>query len=92
MKLDERTTRLIGIGASVAANCQPCLQINISQALKNGADYDDIAEAIEVGKMVRRGTGSKMDDFIAGLTAAASSAVNVSEAGCGCKSKNDGKQ
>jgi len=53
MKLDKRTIRLIAIGASVTANCQPCLQINVTKALENGADAQEIAEAVEVGKMVR---------------------------------------
>jgi AhpD family alkylhydroperoxidase len=84
MKLDERTLRLIAIGASISANCQPCLQINVAEALKNGAQDNEIAEAIQVGKMVRSGAASKMDKFIITLknTQAPSPATSTVECGC----------
>ena len=47
MKLDEQTLRLIAIGASITANCQPCLQTNVTKALECGVDEQKIAEAIE---------------------------------------------
>ena len=55
MKLDEHIMRLIAIGASVAGNCQPCLEINLARARECGADEPEIAQAIWVGRMVRRG-------------------------------------
>ena len=84
MKLNERTMRLIAVGASITANCQPCLQTNVAKALEDGADEQEIAEAIEVGKMVRRGAASKMDKFASGLNQAAPLGAGVSEDGCGC--------
>lgn len=63
MKLDHRTLRLIAVGASVSANCQPCLQTNVTKALESGADEQEITEAIEVGKMVRQGAASKLDEL-----------------------------
>lgn len=63
MKLDDRTLRLIAVGASITANCQPCLQMNVSKALESGADEQEIKEAIEVGKMVRQGSASKLDEL-----------------------------
>jgi AhpD family alkylhydroperoxidase len=87
MKLDEQTLTLIAVGASVAANCQPCLQNSIRSALDSGAGEQEIAEAIGVGKKVRRGAASKMDTFVAGLCAdAAQSAVGTPDGGCGCGS------
>ncbi|WP_455389546.1 carboxymuconolactone decarboxylase family protein, partial [Petrachloros mirabilis] len=53
MKLDDRIKELIAVGASIAANCQPCLQYHTSEAQKSGAEEEEIKEAIEVGKMVR---------------------------------------
>jgi len=38
MKLDNHTLALIAVGASVSANCQPCLERNLRTALKCGAD------------------------------------------------------
>lgn len=65
MKIDDKTKELVAIGASVTANCQPCLQYHAEQAQRHGADAQEIAEAIEVGKQVRRGAGTKMDAFAA---------------------------
>ena len=34
MNLDIRTRELIAIGASITANCQPCLQYHVSRAIE----------------------------------------------------------
>ena len=81
MKLDARTASLIAIGASVTANCQPCLEINTARAAKHGADPMEIADAVEIGRMVRAGAAAKFDAFAAGLSGAA-----PVEAACGCGS------
>jgi AhpD family alkylhydroperoxidase len=85
MQLDERTMRLIAVGASITANCQPCLQTSIAKALENGCDEVEIAEAIWVGKMVRKGAANKMDTFAANLSQAVPSTTAPSEEGCECK-------
>ena len=84
MKLDVRTIRLIAVGASIAANCQPCLEANVAKALENGADQQDIGEAIEVGKMVRQGAASKMDKFVLGLNDARPHARVFTDGWCTC--------
>jgi AhpD family alkylhydroperoxidase len=88
MKLDDRIIRLIAVGASISANCQSCLETNASKALENGADEQEIAEAVAVGKMVREGAASKMDKFIS-IThyGAASSSANATRNECGCGSQ-----
>lgn len=86
MELDERTLRLIGVGASITANCQPCLQTCVAKALEEGISESEIAEAINVGKMVRRGAASKMDQFAATLTSSDLAAVGLADSGCGCSS------
>ena len=68
MELDDRTKTLIAVGASVAANCQSCLRSTVSMARESGADVQQIGEAIEVGKRVRRGAASKMDELALVLT------------------------
>lgn len=85
MKSDVRTLRLIAVGASIAANCQPCLQTNIAKALSDGASQAEIAEAIQIGRMVQRGAASKMDQFIETLGSTASPAT-MADSGCGCGS------
>ena len=84
MKLDDRIKRLIAVGASIAANCQPCLQTNVTKALENGADKQEIAEAIEVGKMVRQGAASKIDKFASSLNDEATSVADSTNNRCGC--------
>lgn len=86
MKHDERILRLIAVGASIAANCQPCLQINVTKALECGADVQDVAEAIQIGRMVRKGAASKMDEFASSLEKAVVSSASQADAGCGCGS------
>lgn len=86
MKHDERTLRLIAVGSSIAANCQPCLQINVTKALECGADEQDIAKAIQVGRIVRKGAVSKMDEFVSSLDKSAASGASQADAGCGCGS------
>lgn len=72
MKLDEHFMRLIAIGASIACNCQPCLEINLRRAKECGADETELTQAMWVGKMVRKRAASKMDDFIPSLIQTAS--------------------
>ena len=86
MKLDERTMRLIAVGASISANCQPCLQTNMTKALNSGADEQEIAEAIEVGKRVRFGAASKMDKFVSELIQSIPSSAAGINGECGCSS------
>jgi AhpD family alkylhydroperoxidase len=85
MKLDNRIIELIAIGASITANCQPCLQVHAKKALENGADEQEIAEAIVVGTMVRKGAASKMDKLAASLNQAIPSAAGEANGGCGCE-------
>jgi AhpD family alkylhydroperoxidase len=84
MMLDERMLRLIALGASISANCQPCVQTNVTKALENGANELEIAEAIWVGTMVRRGAASKMDKFVAGINRAVPLSESVPDGGCEC--------
>lgn len=84
MKLDNRIKELVAIGASVTANCQPCLQYHVDKALDSGADESEVKEAVEIGKIVRKGAASKMDKFASNLNAAVPSAVGESKEGCGC--------
>jgi len=64
MTLDNRTTELVAIGASITANCLSCVEYHVSKAVEYGVDKDEIAEAIQVGKMVRKGAAGKMDKFL----------------------------
>ncbi len=84
MNLDDRLRGLIAVGASITANCQPCLKVNAARALENGADAQEIAEAVEIGKLVRRGAASQLDEFASSLSETALSTARPWKDRCGC--------
>ena len=73
---------LIAIGASIGANCQPCLQYHASKAKENGASDLEIKEAINAGKNVRKCAAVRFDTFINSATGETSCCADSS---CGCK-------
>jgi len=60
--METKTKELIAIGASVTANCVPCLRFHLQQAQKAGATPDEIQKAVGVGRMVRKGAAGKWDE------------------------------
>jgi AhpD family alkylhydroperoxidase len=84
MILDERTLRLIAIGASISANCEACLLTNAEKAKTNGASEIEIAEAIWVGSLVRRGAASKMDRVATRVNKTNPSSQKVLNDNCEC--------
>ncbi len=85
MILDERIMRLIAVGASVSANCGPCLETNVNKAKENGASEVEIAEAIWVGTLVRRGAASKMDELASKLNRKLPSSKQLTKDVCECE-------
>jgi len=53
--MDEKMKELIAVGAAVTSGCVPCLDFHCKKSLMLGATRDEIKEAVEVGRMVRRG-------------------------------------
>lgn len=86
MTIDNQTKRLIAIGASFAANCEPCLRTNVAKAKEEGIDEQGIAEAIEIGRLVRQGARSNMDKAALSLSRVTELANNSTPGGCGCGS------
>jgi AhpD family alkylhydroperoxidase len=86
MKIDEHIMRLIAVGASVAANCQPCLEINLARARECSANEDELAQAIWVGRMVRKGAASKLDEFVSSLFKPFYTSTPATNPDCGCES------
>ena len=66
--LDERIKELIAIGASVSANCHPCVKHHTAKAHELKIDEADIQQAIDVGKMVRKGAAGQMDELLEELS------------------------
>lgn len=81
MSIDERTKILIAVGASVSANCQPCLDYHLNRARTAGLDEPEIAEAIETGRSVRTGAAAGMDRKISDIN---KSAAVAGKAGACC--------
>jgi len=65
--MEEQTKRLIAVGASVGANCHPCLEYTVGKALEAGIDRDDIMKAVNIAKRVRQGAASSMDTLSVSL-------------------------
>lgn len=84
MKLDNHTLALIAVGASVSANCQPCLERNLRTALKCGADAEEIKEAIDIGRRVRQGAATKMDALAAEIGRAVYIPASATDNQCAC--------
>ena len=80
MKLDERTLRLILVGASVGANCKFCLETSIALALESGAAEQEIEQAIAAGKEIRQ-CSMKMDR-LAGSPNLAVPSINTQTVAC----------
>jgi AhpD family alkylhydroperoxidase len=62
--IDEKTRELIAIGASITANCHPCIKYHVGKAREMEIAEDDIQQAIEVGKTVRKGAAGQMDKLL----------------------------
>lgn len=82
--MDDQTKELVAIGASVATNCEPCLKYHLSKAKENGASEESIVEAIEVGKMVKKGAMEKYNEFIASILKVQNPPSTVSDEDSGC--------
>lgn len=77
MEMNDRIRELIAIGASITANCQPCLQIHLEKAIESGADQQEVAAAIEIGNRVRKGAAAKMDAFSSNVQSASAQGFGV---------------
>ena len=66
--LDEKIQELIAVGASVSANCHPCVKYHVAKAREIKVDENEIRQAIDVGKMVRKGAAGQMDKLIEELS------------------------
>jgi AhpD family alkylhydroperoxidase len=86
--MDTRTKELIAIGASVTANCVPCLRCHVEKAREVGVEEADIQTAVRVGRLVRKGAASVWDGEAETLLGIEGVAVSVDQEKaaqrCGC--------
>ena len=66
--MEDKVKLLIAVGAAVTANCQPCLKTAVSEAQNAGLEKKEILEAVQIGRLVRRGATGKMDQLASTLT------------------------
>ena len=57
MQLDEKVQYLIAIGASIGADCEPCLRSCAASARQCGADEQEIEAATAIARRVRQCAG-----------------------------------
>ncbi len=62
--MEDQLKELIVIGASVACNCHPCVKFHTGKANEINTKPELIRQAIEVGKMVRKGAADQMDELL----------------------------
>jgi AhpD family alkylhydroperoxidase len=55
---------LIAIGASVACNCHTCVKYHVARAKELNIESQLVVQAIQVGKMVRKGAAGQMDELL----------------------------
>ena len=82
MELNEKVKELVAVGASITANCQPCLQYHVEKALASGADSGEVKAAIEVGRQVRKGASAKMEQFSSSMKETAPVQVDEKKSAC----------
>jgi len=75
--LSPAVLELIGLGASVAANCEPCFQYHYEQAEKLGVSKDDMLEAVNLALTVKAAPHRA-------LVETAQRLLVPEGAGCGC--------
>jgi AhpD family alkylhydroperoxidase len=77
---------LIAVGASVGANCYPCLEYHIGKARELGIECSEIMEAVEAAKAVRGGATAGIDKLALKLLSegAPGRSVENRESSCCC--------
>jgi len=83
--MDKKIEEMIAIGASVTANCIPCIRFHVGKGRETGLTEDEIRAAVQVGRMVRKGAARKWDEEAGALLAEqAPSCREKVAAGGGC--------
>ncbi len=83
--METQIKELIAIGASITANCQPCLEYHLAKAREAGAGDEEVQEAIAVGKIVRKGAAGKMDRYASEILKDPVDTRDAEKEGDGCR-------
>jgi hypothetical protein len=77
--MDEKTSLLICLGASTAANCIPCFEHYHKKALAVGLRSEEVREAVDLASRIKSGAHSVLRGRIKTLLG-----EETSHASCGC--------
>jgi len=61
--MDEKTLELVGIAASVAGHCQPCLKHHMNAAKKLGIEKKDVRAAVALAKAISKSGDESMSEL-----------------------------
>lgn len=67
--MDEKTMELVGIAASVAGHCQPCLRYHMQAARKLGIEKKDTRAAVALAKAISKACDESMAELARGVIA-----------------------
>ncbi len=81
--MDPKIKELISIGASIGANCLPCLEWHYNKCIELGIDKKDIKIAIEIGKKVKERPNKDIAEIADDLLN-----INTNLAPCCCEGKS----
>lgn len=62
--MDDRTLELVGIAASVAGHCQPCLKHHVNVAKKLGIEKKEIRAAVALAKAISKSGDESMAEYV----------------------------
>ena len=65
--MDERTIELVGIAASVAGHCQPCLRYHMNAAKKLEIEKKDVRAAVALAKAISKAGDESMAELASKL-------------------------
>jgi AhpD family alkylhydroperoxidase len=83
--INEKTQELIALGASIAAQCQPCLKHHVAKARELGLGDEEIQQAMEIGRMVKLAAASAFREYEKQATAQAQAGgESCCKKGSGC--------
>lgn len=82
--MEDKIRSIVAVGASVAVNCQPCLENAVSKAKESGVKKEEIMEAIEIARSVKKGAMVVMDRFVSTRVGNAEAVSDDSEKACDC--------
>jgi AhpD family alkylhydroperoxidase len=74
---------LIGLGASIAANCEPCFRYHYDHAKQLGVSDDDMLQAVNLALTVKAAPHRSLVEVAQGLLVPQGSGCGCGSGGCG---------